>query len=105
MMFWNKERFIAAILLVLFAFTLCGCAGSETTQNRVVTEYILREAGFAKLEVNDTTPARQALMTAIPPGQFTAYRMDGKNITFIKMSPPGPYTSETRPRIKSLPPW
>jgi len=80
MMFWNKERFIAAILLVLFAFPLCGCAGleTETSQDRVITQYLLREAGFAKLEVNDTTPKRQALMDATPQGQFTTYRMDGK---------------------------
>jgi len=78
MMFWNKERFIAAILLVLFAFPLCGCAGLETSQDRVITEYLLREAGFAKLDVNDQTPKRQALMDATPQGQFTTYRMDGK---------------------------
>jgi hypothetical protein len=87
MMFWNKERFIAAILLVLFAFPLCGCAGVETSQDRVVTEYILREAGFAKLEVNDTTPTRQALMTAIPKGQFTTYNLDGKKYWVYKDEP------------------
>ena len=38
MMVWNKERFIAAILLVLFAFPLCGCTGLETSQDRVITE-------------------------------------------------------------------
>ncbi len=86
-MFRNKERLIAAILLVLFALPLCGCAGSETTQNRVVTEYILREAGFAKLEVNDTTPKRQALMDAIPKGQFTAYNTDGKKYYVYKDEP------------------
>ncbi len=78
-MVWNKKRFIAAILLVLFAFPLCGCTGLETIQDRVITEYLLKEAGFAKLEVNDTTPKRQALMDAIPPGQFTTSRVDGKN--------------------------
>ena len=86
-MFWNKERFIAAILLVLFAFPLCGCAGLETTQDRVINEYLLREAGFAKLEVNDTTPSRQALMTAIPKGQFTTYSMDGKKYYVYKDEP------------------
>jgi len=84
MMFWNKERFIAAILLVLFAFPLCGCAGLETTQDRVINEYLLREAGFAQLEVNDTTPKRQALMDAIPKGQFISYRMDGKKYYVCK---------------------
>jgi hypothetical protein len=85
MMFCNKERFIATILSVLFAFSLCGCAGMETTtQNRVITEYLLREAGFAKLEVNDQTPKRQALMDAIPKGQFTSYRTDGKKYYVCK---------------------
>ena len=83
-MFWNKERFIAAILLVLFAIPLCGCAGLETTQDRVVTGYLLREAGFAQLEVNDTTPKRQALMDAIPQGQFAIYSMDGKKYYVYK---------------------
>jgi hypothetical protein len=78
-MFWTRERFIAAILLVVAAFLLGGCASvEENTQNRVVTEYLLRQAGFAKLEVNDLTPQRQALMDAIPKGQFTSYSTDGK---------------------------
>ncbi len=77
-MFWTRERFSAAILLVLAVFLLGGCASVETGQDRVVTEYLLRQAGFAKLEVNDLTPKRQALMGAIPKGQFTSYHTDGK---------------------------
>jgi hypothetical protein len=87
LMFWKKERFIAAILLVLFAFPVGGCVGVEPRQDRVVTEYLLRQAGFAKLEVNDTTPARKALMTAIPPGQFTDYSLDGKKYYVYKDEP------------------
>jgi hypothetical protein len=86
-MFRNKERFIAAILLVLFTFTMWGCASVETGQDRAVNEYLLRKAGFAKLEVNDTTPARQALMTAIPKGEFTAYSMDGTKYYVYKDEP------------------
>lgn len=84
MMFLNRERFIAVILSVLFAFLVCGCAGVENTQNSVVTEYLLRQAGFAKLEVTNLTPKRQALMDAIPKGQFISYRMDGKKYYVCK---------------------
>ncbi|MGA7563874.1 MAG: hypothetical protein WBW55_11770 [Desulfobaccales bacterium] len=84
MMFLNRERFIAAILSVLFAFLLCGCASVENTQNSVVTEYLLRQAGFAKLEVTNLTPKRQALMDAIPKGQFTTYNGDGKKYYVYK---------------------
>jgi hypothetical protein len=78
-MLWNKERFIAAILLVLLAFPLGGCTVVETSrQDRVITEYLLTDAGFTKLDVNDTTPKRQALMEATPKGQFITHRTDGK---------------------------
>jgi hypothetical protein len=79
MMFRNKERFIAAILSILFALLMCGCTVTTgTTQNRVATEYLLTQSGFAKLEVNSLTPKRQALMEAIPKGQFTDFRVDDK---------------------------
>ena len=86
-MFLNRERFIAVILSVLFAFLVCGCAGVENTQNSVVTEYLLRQAGFAKLEVTNLTPKRQALMDAIPKGQFTTYNGDGKKYYVYKDEP------------------
>ncbi len=77
-MFRNNKRLIAAILSVLFAFLFCGCASVENTQNQVVSEYLLRQAGFAKLEVTNLTPKREALRDAIPKGQFTDYNVDGK---------------------------
>jgi hypothetical protein len=78
MMFRNKERFIGAILSTLFALLMCGCATVEHPQNRVVTEYLLRQAGFAKLEVTNLDSKRKALMTAIPKGQFTSYFVGDK---------------------------
>jgi hypothetical protein len=84
MILWNNKRLIAAILSVLFALLLGGCAGVENTQHSVVTEYLLRQAGFAKLEVTDLTPKRKALMDAIPKGQFTDYMADGKKYYVFK---------------------
>ncbi len=69
-----------AILLILLAVLLNGCAGvvGETTPNKVINEYMLTEAGFGKLDVNDTTPNRQALWDASMPGQFITYYLDGR---------------------------
>ena len=62
------------ILLLWLAVLLNGCSTGPSTQNVVVTDYLLTDAGFAKLDVNDTTPHRQALLNATIKGQFIAYR-------------------------------
>ena len=77
MTLWRKERFSAALLLILFAILLNACAGGQTTQNLVVTEYFLEKAGFQKLDVNETTPKRQALLNSIPRGKISTYQRDG----------------------------
>jgi hypothetical protein len=77
-MVWRKEGFYATILLVSLALLLGGCAGVQTTgQDQVINEYLLTQAGFKKMEVNDTTPKRQALLNATPRGEFLAYRVEG----------------------------
>ncbi len=65
----------AIILLLLLPVLLTSCAGaiSQNTPNKVINEYMLTSAGFAKLDVNDTTPNRQALWDASMPGQFITY--------------------------------
>jgi len=65
-----------AILLLWLALLLNvnGCSTGPSTQHVVVTDYLLTDAGFAKLDVNDTTPHRQALLNATIKGQFIAYR-------------------------------
>ena len=80
MITWKKNRVSLAILLITLAVLLNGCAGvvGEPVQNAVVNEYMLTEAGFGKLDVNDTTPKRQALWDASMPGQFIAYYLDGR---------------------------
>lgn len=73
----RKDRFNAAILLILLTILLNGCAGGQTTQKVVITEYFLKEAGFRQWEVNMDTPKRQALMDSIPKGKIVTYLMDG----------------------------
>jgi hypothetical protein len=73
----SKDRLIAPLFWVLLALFLKACAGAPTTQDLVVTEYLLEKAGFQKLVVNDTTPKRQALMENIPRGVISTYQRDG----------------------------
>ncbi len=78
MITWKHKQFSVAILLIALAVGLNGCAGGQTTQNVVINEYLLTSAGFGKLDVNDTTPKRQALWDASMPGQFVTYYVGGK---------------------------
>jgi hypothetical protein len=73
----TKERLGAATLVILLTILFGGCAGGPVTQDLVIKEYLLTDAGFGKLDVNDTTPKRQALMEAVPKGQFVTYRLEG----------------------------
>ena len=74
----RKVEFYGAFLLVLFTWLFCGCAGGQSTQQLVVTEYFLKDAGFKPWDVNDTTPKRQALLQAIPRGKIITFRGDGE---------------------------
>jgi hypothetical protein len=77
-MVWRKEGFYATILLVSLALFLGGCSGVQTsTQEQVINEYLLTQAGFKQMAVNETTPKRQALLNITPRGQFLAYRVEG----------------------------
>ncbi len=71
------KRLNAAILLLLLPVMLNACAGHETMQTKVVNEYLLTSAGFGKLDVNATTPNRQALWDATVKNQFVTYYVDG----------------------------
>ncbi len=81
-MVWRTERIIAAILLFLGGLMLIGCAAQETGQNRVINEYLLKDAGFTPLPVNDQTPNRKALMAASPAGKFIDYQV-GPNKYYV----------------------
>jgi len=78
MMLERKDRFSAALLLILLAILVNACAGGQTTQQLVTTEYFLAKAGFQKLDVNETTPKRQALVNSIPRGKISSYGRDGE---------------------------
>ena len=84
---WNRAWFLATICLILVALLVCGCAGGgqtlketggQTLPQEVTTEYLLTTAGFKRLEVNDDTPKRQALLNNISPGKLTTYTRDGE---------------------------
>ena len=73
---WRAVKFYGAFFLVISTLCFSGCAGGQTTQQLVVTEYLLKDAGFKAFEVNDTTPERQAILDAIPRGKITTFTGD-----------------------------
>ena len=72
-----NSRGKAGFFLVLFAVLVSACAGGQTTQQVVITEYLLTDAGFKPYEVNDETPKRQALVNSLPPGRISTFIADG----------------------------
>ena len=74
---WRKSGFKAAVGLIFFAIIFAGCATGPSTQQMVVNEYLLKQAGFQQWDVNQETPKRQALLTSIPKGKIVSYRLDG----------------------------
>jgi hypothetical protein len=76
----------AAIWLIFFILLFSGCAGGQATQTRTVNEYMLTDAGFGKLPVNETTPNRVALYNASGTGHFTSYIQDG-NKYYVYIDP------------------
>jgi len=85
----GKRRFGAVTMFILLVLLLGGCAGGQmVTQDRIINEYLLTEAGFGKLDINDETPKRQALFDASPPGKFITYWLDGAK-WYVYASPTG----------------
>jgi hypothetical protein len=75
----RQARSGAVILLILCSILFYGCAGVQTaTQDQVVNEYLLTKAGFKPYQSTMETPKIQALLNAIPKGQITTFRADGK---------------------------
>jgi hypothetical protein len=88
-MFRMNKRFGAVTLFIVVVMLLGGCAGGQAvSQDKVINEYLLTEAGFGKLDVNDQTPKRQALFDAAPPGKFITYWLDGAK-WYVYASPTG----------------
>jgi hypothetical protein len=68
----------AAIWLIFVILLFSGCAAEQaSTQGRAINEYMLTDAGFGALPVNETTPNRVALYDASGKGTFTTYIQDG----------------------------
>jgi hypothetical protein len=65
--------------LVFLALIVGGCATQKAdTQKDVVSEFVLKQAGFKKWNVNYQTPERAAMMSSVPKGQLTKFDADGK---------------------------
>lgn len=78
----RKARVSVAVWVVLFVILLSGCAPvptfRETTKQSVVTEYLLEEAGFHKMRVNqEFDRSWAALMNNTPKGQLTTFHSNG----------------------------
>ena len=77
LMLCRQNGFSAAIWLISLSLLINACAGGQTTQSLVKTEYFLEQAGFEKWEVNMTTPKRKALLDSIPRGKITTFEKGG----------------------------
>ena len=75
----RQDLIYPALLFIFLSLLLSGCAGGQTTQNLVMTEYFLQKAGFKQWDVNYTTPQRQALLISIPRGKITTFEKGGVN--------------------------
>ncbi len=70
----RQAEFYAAFFLILVTWVFSACAGGQGTQHLVVTEYLLKDAGFKPWEVNDTTPKRQAILNSSPRGKIVTFK-------------------------------
>jgi hypothetical protein len=82
---WRQARSKTAIGFIVVALMFYGCggggqlrSGGESLDKVVVDEYILTQAGFTAYKPNMETPKTQALLDALPSGQVTTFRGDGK---------------------------
>lgn len=81
---WRQARAKAIILLIFSIMLFWGCAEGpirtsiqQSTQERVIDEYLLTKAGFKAYHSNLTTPKTQALIGALPSGQISTFKADG----------------------------
>jgi hypothetical protein len=81
---WRQARSKTAIGFILVAILCYGCAGGQVRSGGqpleavVIDEYMLTAAGFTPYKPNMETPKTQALLDALPSGQVTTFRGDGK---------------------------
>lgn len=74
----RQASYKALISLIFCTILFYSCAGAQTTQETVVTEYLLTQAGFQPYKANMETPKTQALLDAVPKGQITTFTGNGK---------------------------
>ncbi len=75
---WSMTRLNAVIVLFFLTVLFLGCAGGQTVQQEVTTEYLLIKAGFDRWDVNMETPKRQALLNNLPRGKIVTYLRNGE---------------------------
>ncbi len=82
---WRQAGSKTAIGFILVAILFYGCggggqfrSGGEPLNAVVIDEYMLTKAGFIAYKPNMETPKTQALLDALPSGQVTTFRGDGK---------------------------
>jgi hypothetical protein len=78
----------AGVCLLLVVILGYGCGGGrgpvasekEHLQQQVGNEYLLQQAGFKKVQVNQTMPQQEALLSALPKRTLVVYERDGKKL-------------------------
>jgi hypothetical protein len=82
---WRQAGSKTAIGFILAVSLFYGCggggqfrSGGEPLNAVVIDEYMLTKAGFIAYKPNMETPKTQALLDALPSGQVTSFRGDGK---------------------------
>jgi hypothetical protein len=78
----KKAGWIGAILLILVTMLWNGLAfaDQQQKQDEVITENLLQKAGFQKWAINQNTPQREALLSALPKRTIVIYRRDGQTL-------------------------
>jgi hypothetical protein len=82
----SQARNKAIILLIFSTMLFYSCAEPQrprivqrpSIQDTVVTEDLLTRAGFKPYSANMETPKTMALLNALPPGQITTFKGNGK---------------------------
>jgi hypothetical protein len=77
---------VICLLLVSLLWSGCGGGGGPIAsrdrhlEQQMGTEYLLQQAGFKKIQVNQTMPKAEALLSALPKRTVTTYERDGQKL-------------------------
>ena len=82
---WRQAGSKTAIGFIVVAILFYGCGGGGQVRSggvplgtEVIDEYVLTQDGFKPYKPNMETPKTQALLDALPSGQVTTFKGDGK---------------------------